>query len=280
MLSLRRSTGRTDGSWSTRARVLVAAGAALLVAGVGGFAWLRDDRTDPVSVDEVVERYQAQAGTGDRTATVAVPPGVYVYATEGTEGVDALGGSDHTYPAETAITVGMDGDGCVRTRWDALDQRYDEHVTCPADGGAWTRRSTSVHHSFFRQSETRGYACEPGALDLPAEPAAGATFTARCASDGSGHSGESGEEIAGTVVGLEDVRVEGTDRPALHVRYETTVTGETSGSSTLDRWLSLDRLPLVLREVKDERTTSETVIGTVEYHESYELTLARWDPRG
>lgn len=280
MFSLRRSTSRAraDGRWSTQTRVLVGLAAALVVAGAAAYVWLRYDRADPVSIDEVVDRYQSRAG-GDAGAA-AVPPGVYVYATEGSEGVDALSGSEHDYPDETAVTVAVDAGGCVHTRWDALDQRFDEHVSCPTgDGGAWARRGTSIHHSFFRQAETRSYTCERGALDLPAEPEPGATFTARCASEGSGHSGESHEDIAGTVVGLEDVRVDGEDRPALHVRYVTTVTGETSGTATLDRWLSLDRVPLVLREVEDETTRSDTVIGTVEYHESYELTLARWEPR-
>jgi hypothetical protein len=58
------------------------------------------------------------------------------------------------------------------------------------------------------------------------------------------------------------------------VRVEGTVTGETSGRSTLGRRLSLDRLPLVLREVEDGRRASETVVGTVDHHESYEPTLA------
>ena len=38
-------------------------------------------------------------------------PGVYVYATTGSAKVDALNGAAHTYPAETTITVTLEGCG-------------------------------------------------------------------------------------------------------------------------------------------------------------------------
>ena len=178
----------------------------LLVAAAFVVLVLLRDTADPVSVDDAVTRSRDGAG-GDERAVVGdpPPPGVYVYATDGSEGVDA-----------------------------------------------------------------------PGVVPAPDDDAA---FTWTCSSEGSGRSGESHQDGHGEVIGVEPVIVGGVERRTLHVRYESEISGETSGSGTIDRWYALDRFPLVVREVKDESTSSETVIGTVRYHESYELVLTSWEPR-
>ena len=141
---------------STWVRRAVGGAAVLLVVAAGVFAWLRSDTADPVTLDDVVDRFE---GDG-RAAPAELPePGVYVYRSAGSESVDALGGSNHDYPRETTMTVTVDDAGCVTTRWDALRQRWDAHSVCPADDGAWRPRDIRLHHSFFRRGETREYAC-------------------------------------------------------------------------------------------------------------------------
>lgn len=254
----------------------------LLVAAAFVVLVLLRDTADPVSVDDAVTRYRdgaAGAAGGDERAVVGdpPPPGVYVYATDGSEGVDALGGSEHEYPVETTVTVSAGDDDCLTMRWAPLEQRWDEEVLCPEAGGGWSRRATVIYHSFFNQGETRASTCDaPGVVPAPDDDAA---FTWTCSSEGSGRSGESHQDGHGEVIGVEPVIVGGVERRTLHVRYESEISGETSGSGTIDRWYALDRFPLVVREVKDESTSSETVIGTVRYHESYELVLTSWEPR-
>ena len=268
--------------------------AGVVVVGVAVAVVVLRDPARPVSVEDAVDSYRDRdAGdTGDATdgggpATGDPPaPGVYVYTTTGSEGVDALDGTTHTYPATSTITVTRGGDGCLTTRWAPLEQRWDEEVLCPDDDGGWSRVATTVHHSFFNQDETRASRCDgPGFVPAPGgdggqgDGGTGGEPTWTCESEGSGRSGESLAQGTVGVVGRDTVTVEGVDRPALHVRYGDEVSGETTGTGTLDRWYALDRLPLLLREVGSASSSSETVIGTVDYHEDYELVLASWEPQ-
>ncbi|HEX6424884.1 MAG TPA: hypothetical protein VFZ79_15480 [Acidimicrobiales bacterium] len=255
--------------------------AVVVVGGVVAVVVLRDPAR-PVSVEDAVDTYRDRDdvadGDGGAHATGAPPPaGVYVYTTTGSEKVDALGGITHTYPATSTITVTADGDGCLAFRWAPLEQRRDEEVLCPDDDGGWSRVSTTLHHSFLDQDETRVSACD-GPGFVPA-PDGDGELAWSCESEGSGRSGESLAEGTGRVVGTDTVAVEGVERAALHVRYEDEVTGETAGSGTLDRWYARDRFPLLLREVSSATSSSETVIGTVTYQEDYELVLASWEPQ-
>lgn len=267
----------------------------VVVGGAVAVVVLRDP-TRPVSVEDAVDshRDRDRDALGDTADAGALPTGdpppagVYVYTTTGSEGVDALNGTTHTYPATSTITVTTDGDGCLTTRWAPLEQRWDEEVLCPEDDGGWSRVATTVLHSFFDQDETRVSSCEgPGFVPAPDGDGGGGAdnggdgddLTWTCASEGSGRSGESVAEGTVHVVGSDIVTVEGVDRRALHVRYEDDVTGETTGSGTLDRWYALDRFPLRLREVGGATSSSHTVIGTVDYHEDYELVLASWEPQ-
>lgn len=286
-------------------------GVTVLVAVAGGFVlWLRSYDEDPVDVDEVVERYRGSSqetsvvataptdgasssssagpantlepvrGTGLPTAAVdpstAPSPGVYVYATTGTEKVSALGGKTHHYPEETAATVTIE-DGCVRARWDVLKQRWDENLLCPRDG-VWELDELTTFHSFFRQDERREYTCEPGALHVPLEADPGSTFTGFCESPGSGHSGASTEDVTGEVMGTETMEVGGEAVEVVKLHYEIAIGGESQGAATVDRWFALDPVPLLVREEREGYTDSDTVIGNVHYEEQYEMQLRNMEP--
>lgn len=294
-------------AWSIVGVVVVAAGV------IGGVLWwLKSDQARPVAVDDVLADFRASASstttttaagadttpgsadttmppaTSDGSATsaaadttvaatsttqpAALPIGVYVYTTTGDEGVDALGGDEHPYPATTTMTVTNSGEGCVMIRWDALEQRWDQAQYCwQADGWHLTARTT--FHSFFQQSDERGFTCTPQSLQLPADPAAGATFTASCDSPGTGQSGASGEDITGTVVGFEQLQVGDEMVDTVHVKYDTAITGQSAGDDTVERWYARDAPMLLVREVRSGVTNSETAVGTVRYDEQYELML-------
>jgi hypothetical protein len=258
---------------------------ALVVAGatVVALVVLRDP-ADTLSVDEAITRFRDR----DAGDLAGAPPGgeaprtgVYRFATTGSEGVDALNGSEHRYPAETTMTLSAAADDCLSVRWDALVQRWDDERLCPEDEGAggWSRPATTLFHSFFNRDETRSYTCDGDPFVPPPAAEAGDQLAWTCASEGSGQSGDSHEAGTGEVVGVDTVEVGGRSRQALRVRYETEVSGETTGGGTTERWYALERYPLVLREVKRETTTSQTVIGTVNYREDYELVLRAWDPQ-
>ena len=288
----------------------------VVVAGVaaGGYLWITSDPAEPVDVDDVVADYRASttaasapapvtarpttmASAPATTASAPAPtdvstrptssapversdptPGVYVYDTTGRESVDALGGSAHEYPAETTITLRQQGgEGCVRARWEALRQRWDEELRCPHPDG-WSLDAKTVYHSFFRQSEKRSFDCEPDEVYLPADPAPELALSARCTSAGGAKSGRSTEGWRGRTVGMETLKIDGRTVDTFHVRYQVAIGGESTGRADIDRWYSLEAPTLLVRELRTGRTTSETVIGAVHYEERYELLLRSLEP--
>ncbi len=290
-------------AWSIVGVVVVAAGV------IGGVLWwLKSDEARPVAVDDVLADFRARASSttapADTTTTAdtttaastsagasptsaapgttqaattttqpaALPIGVYVYTTSGDEGVDALGGDRHPYPATTTMTVTDSGDGCVTIRWDALEQRWDEDTYC-WQVDSWHLTAQTTFHSFFQQSDERQFTCTPQSLQLPADPEAGATFTASCSSPGTGQSGASAEDVTGTVVGFEQLQVGDDMVDTVHVKYDTAISGQSTGNDTVERWYARDVPMLLVREVRSGVTNSETAVGTVRYDEQYELML-------
>ena len=88
------------GTRRLRLLLTAAAGIAVVVAALATWQLAFRDTTKPASLDDALARFRAQAAT----ANIPIPPGVYVYATTGSEFVSALGGLRHRYPARSTIT--------------------------------------------------------------------------------------------------------------------------------------------------------------------------------
>ena len=271
-----------------------------IIAGglLGGYLWLTSDQTTPIDVQQIAANFRTTTSAARPSTTPAAtssvagpttsaapttttqpaaPIGVYVYNTTGQEGVDALGGSAHDYPAATTITMSDLGNGCRSIRWDVLEQRWSDTQVCPGPDG-WTLSAKTVYHEFFHQSDERAYSCEPGSVQLPADPTPDVTFSASCTSGGTSASGASTEDIQGRVIGDEAIVVGGQSVDTVHVQYQLAIGGETGGHTTVDSWYARDVPLLLVKEVSDSATTSEEVIGTVHYDERYELVLQSLEP--
>jgi hypothetical protein len=249
-------------------RALAAAAALAIVAGALAAAWafvLRDG-SDPVSVEEAVESFDARS-----TAAKASPgpdPGVYVYATTGGETIDALIGSSHDYPPETTITARPGGCG-VLLRWAPLDGRSTTWEICPA-GEGWSLAGYRETHTFFGQTERTNYRCEADSAWLPPT---GSTPSSRACTTGDT------DEVSRVDVVSPSARLDvgGTEVEATHVRVELMLTGRTTGSGILEAWLLENGLPARLLIENDNR--SKSPIGDVRYAEQADLELASLEPR-
>jgi hypothetical protein len=253
--------------------VWLAATGAVLIAGLLAVrSWVLRDRTEPVSVDRVIDRFRGErpGGRPSRLPEGARVPaaGVYEYATSGGERASLLGTSRHDYPAATAITVVPGGCGFT-AQWDALDLRSERWSFCAGRGALRPTRFEDVH-SFYGRTDTRTYRCSGGALALTprADPA-----TIVCARDGTTRT----DRVR--TVGGERVPVGGEDVAAVHLRVATTMAGKTDGTGTVDLWLArAGGLPVRLRAAVDNQ--SDTPIGKrVRYRERYELRLRSLRPR-
>jgi hypothetical protein len=293
---------------------LVAVGVAVTLGGGIGMLGVRHlDDSRPVTVDEAVQRFRTSspsaapggsagpsptasaAPTASAGATAApgatagpaassgpsaaapsatprppaagprTPSGVYAYATTGYETADAgIPRARHDYPAETGVTI-RDVPCGSSVRWDANEDRWDDVTICT--GRDHTKVTAYVSfHRFFGQSETRSYTCGGDSYLRP--PPGVRRWTFDCTT------GDAHARTVGTVVGTETV---GGAR-ALHVHYDTTLTGTNQGTNPQDFWIALDG-PYVLRQASEVDARVTTPYGTITYHEQYDLVLKSRTPR-
>ena len=249
-----------------RTAILAAAGLAVpAVAGLTVWALLLRGNGEPVSVAEAVEGFRAEPPASG--GAVSIEPGVYVYATEGFEEVDALFGSRHDYPSETAITVTAGGCGLMLA-WEPLAERSTTWELCPGVDG-WTIAGYRELHTFFGNETRTDYRCEPRSLWWPAR-AAGFAWSRTCSTDGTS------ETARGTVLGAETAA--GLDEGAVHLSLATTLEGEARGTGALELWLlEPSGLPAAIELENDN--VNDSAIGEVRYTERVRLTLTSRTPR-
>lgn len=244
----------------------VAAVAGVAAAALVGAWWfLLRDVAQPVSVDDAIAAYRVEK----ENAVRPLPTGVYLFATDGSEETDALGGVTHRYPRTTTVTASAAPCG-VRLRWDALRGRSTTWTVCTGTAD-WIARSRFERHTFFGVTDETTYAC--GRTQFrPAGDRPATSFTIDCST------GKATERGRGAVVGRETVRVGETSVPTVHVRTVTTFSGDTTGAATYEFWLARTTgLPVRIDMVS--RTTSGSLIGDVHYRERVSLRLTSLAPR-
>lgn len=238
--------------------VLVVGGAIVLVAVL---FWRRDTTT-------VIDATEARAAATSTEAPPSAAPAtggtagvMYVYETTGYEEIDALAGARHDYPSETFLTVQQEGCGEV-FRWQAIEERWITWEVC--DRQALEVSVVESFHRWFGVDDAQRYECTPPASYLPPSPGA-ETWTFTC------QASARTEETAAEVVGEETIVIGGGEVDALRVRFTSTLTGESTGGSVIDRWFGDDGL--LLKEVSSTASASRSAIGTVNYTEEYAITL-------
>jgi hypothetical protein len=225
-------------------------------------AWLTQ-APSRVSVGEAVDRYRSSGGSASAVAVGAPDFGVYIYATTGSESVDALGGDTHEYPSETTITV-TPSDCGFRLVWMPLSGRTDLTEICRRDD-ALAIAQTVNSHEFFHMAQDERFTCDGDSWWLP--PADVTEWTSVCRSDG----GRTTARV-GHVLGSEQVDVGGVVHSATHVRWDDTVTGSSTGTSSTDLWLD-PTTGLPLRETSTASTGNDTAVGRVSFEEHIDLVL-------
>lgn len=282
-------------------------GIGLLVAvvGIGTYSRYRD-RSDSVSIDDAVARFERRTPSPSMTADVtssttpdtavaavevtaapsssvaeatrSLPPaGVYVYASSGREQIDALGGTTHEYPAETALIVDEDGCG-VSVTWTPLEQRVESWTMC-IEHGAITIADYLSEHEFFGTSDRTAMHCEPAHVLVPAPDAPELSdlpaLPARSRTDCTGSGLDERRDVS--LIGPAVVSVGGVDVDGFELEIAVTTTGSTVGTST--RHLIVDERGLPLVWTDTVTNTTDTAVGAVHYQETFTLTLTSLEPR-
>lgn len=228
-------------------------------AWTGGF-FLRDS-SQAASVSEALHLYRA----GDHPATGV--NGVYLYDTEGSESINALGGAKHVYPDRTSITAIKVPCG-IQLRWAALERRSTTWTFCSTAAGIDFRISDE-RHAFFGQGDHAVYKCS-GRLLIPKKSTSDAAEFS-CRSDRNLEVGES------RVIGYGAIEVGGSSVRGIRVRNELTIQSRDSGTETID-WLLDPSTHLPLRVQLQSRTSRKMWVGEVRYHEDFNLRLLSMTP--
>lgn len=228
-----------------------------------GTGLILHDSSQAASVKDALRSFRAgKHGTGGLN-------GVYLYSTEGSESIDALGGATHTYPTTTSITV-IEVPCGLQLSWAALEGRSTTWTFCSSRAGIELRLSNE-RHSFFGQSDHTIYTCS-GRVVVPKDVAGQNLYPFRCESHRNVETGE--VEIVGRSV----LEVGSSRVNAVHARTTLNIHGGDRGNETIDWWLdAANALPL--RIDLQSRTSRSMFIGTVHYHEDFSLRLLSLTPK-
>lgn len=197
--------------------------------------------------------------------------GVYVYATQGYEETNALGGARHDYPAETAATLRRSGCGGHLVRWEPLRERWDESELCPEGEGVSIRRF-STYHEFFQRGQQQDFTCPANSHVFRPKAAPGSRWTWQCSSS------DSAIDTDVTFVGFEPMVVKGREVRTAHLLYESRMTGSNRGTQRQERWLDTET-GMNVRIKTDVVLETDSPFGTIGYEEHYTITLTSLTPR-
>ncbi|HEX5608562.1 MAG TPA: hypothetical protein VFX45_00560 [Solirubrobacterales bacterium] len=247
---------KKERSWAlTRARVLLLLG---LLAVAIALVWqlVPRDETSSVALSDELARFRklAEQDPARTEAAAGLPaPGVYRYAIQGGESLDALLDADHPYGGTATIVVTRVPCG-VEESWRVLRERWSVSALCQV-GGELRLRRLDDYHDFFGEARTYAYACAPSARPRVTE----------CRAGGSGIS------YSTQSLGTEPVEVGGRTFVARHIRSAIVLSGETSGAGRSEEWRRSSDGLLLRKRV--EVSTNVAVPGGGEYTESYWLAL-------
>jgi len=238
-------------------------GVVLLIAAAWTGGFFLHDSSQAAPVSEALRRFRAsERGSGGLS-------GVYLYATKGSESINALGGTKHVYPPKTSITV-IEVPCGIQLRWVALEKRSTIWTFCSTAAGVELRISDE-RHAFFNLSDHAVYACSDRLL-IPRKPiASGATKPFTCRSNRNLEVGEA------RVIGYGVIDVGGRRVRAIRVSTDLTIRSRDSGSESVDWWLDT-ATALPLRIELRSRTSRKMWVGRVQYHEDLSLRLLSLAP--
>jgi hypothetical protein len=243
---------------------------AVVLAGLGAWLVLFRDTAEPVSVEEAITGFRTETATAD--ATSPIPPGVYVYATDGYETTDALTGVMHHYPRRSTIAVTAADCGITLT-WRVLEGRSTTWTFCHT-GAGWELRSQDERHTFYGSTETTTYTCDDTPV-LPAQHTVGQSWPVECATEDATETG-----VARIVARRpwQPLAGGGRKRSSVLVRKLTGFSGAIRGTARYGFWFD-EASGLPVRIDMTSRTTNDSPVGDVHYREDVVLRLLSLVPR-
>jgi hypothetical protein len=246
-------------------------------AAVIGVLWARSG-PEQASVGEAVERFRDDPGDGVSSAPLVPAAGVYTYRGSGSEHLSLLGTSQPQGPVVPA-TVRHEPHGCWTLRTEYSTHHEETWRYC-----AWDEGLAETGGEVRQRFEIVGVGVEDvftitchDAFALRVDAAVGDSWPRPCR--GTNDSGtEATFDGKYEFRGTERVRVGRRSVPAYHYREKRVVSGDQSGTTTVNVWFSADS-GLLLRNEREIEVTSPSPIGDVTYTERGEWHVTSLDPQ-
>lgn len=239
---------------------LVGIVALVAVAAVAVLALVSRDSSTPLDADVVRANFTGSVGAAPGE------PGVYRYRTTGFETIDALQGARHDYPDETFMTITEADCGPV-VRWDALVERWISWQHCGEDlaidrGGSY--------HEWFGIPDLEAEACES---PRPIRGDPGDVVDTVC------EAGDNSETYTTEILEPVEVQVDGTTVVVERIRRSSTLTGQGTGTATVEVG-RLEGTPLIVLMEVARSSVNPSAAGDVTYVEEFTLELVALVPTG
>jgi hypothetical protein len=129
-----------------------------------------------------------------------------------------------------------------------------------------------MYHEFFSRGVRENLLCDADAILRPRAPAAGQTWTFHC------HSDRTTVTATVSVVGFENLAIDGRSVQAVHLKLDSTGVGADRGTRKQERWIE-QSTGMALRSISRVDGESDMTGGTYHYHEEYRLDLTSMTPR-
>lgn len=214
------------------------------------------------SSQRATQRTTDQRRTAAPERKVVPEPGVYRYATDGWEEVDVPRGH-RRFPPETTQTV-VTTDCGYRTRWDPLEERWDENSLCVRDGVPQPAE-LRTYRSFFGRAVEQHFLCRS------AKAPRGAVWAVTCTSD------DTTMTTVARSLGQRTMRVDGEDVEVSGLQVVSELEGANTGRRTALLWHARAGGVLVRTEVAGQLEV-DGPFGRIDYREEYTLHLASQTP--
>lgn len=240
---------------------------AAFAAAVAILLWLNWPHDEPIkaTVKDAVRSFREQAPQSARPGEGEKPaPGVYRYATRGSESVAAdVFSTTHTYNGISTITVSSGNCGDIE-RWEVLRERWSEIEWCgdPSDAERW---KVTELHEFYGTKEQDTFQCQGQSVGRPPFKETSTRLKNRCMSAGSLALG------ASQLKGFVSVAVGGEEYKAAYIVSQSVVKGDTTGTTNTAEWRRLSDGLLLRRRVSTDVLTNAG--GGAHYTENYMIEL-------
>ncbi|HEV3450264.1 MAG TPA: hypothetical protein VG869_03580 [Acidimicrobiia bacterium] len=259
-------------TWLRRHWLLTSVGVgvlALAAAAVVVYLVVLQNHATPISLGEALHRYRTHHGAASAGVSLP-PPGVYTYRTRGSEALNLPGG-DRSYPDRSTMTVTPSGCG-VTVRWAAIAEHTEEYDECLGPAKSLALATSSVTETFFGVVSHDKVTCSPGSYLRPPTLRPGETWSLACGAPQVEWRG------TGTVIGPASVAVGSARIPAVHTRVVFSFAGRNTGTNPSDYWFALDDSRLLRWRGTVDVSQGSSPLGSVRYHEQFDLSLVTTAP--